>query len=509
VNNVPATVDQVVPVAFINAGNFRFLPDPNENGNNYATFTFQVQDNGGTANGGADLDPVARTMTIHVTPVNDAPTGANNTVVTLEDTAYVFAVADFGFADSNDVPPNSFAAVRITALPAPASGTLTNNNVPVQAGDSISVASVLGGQLRFTPAPNANGAALARFPFQVQDNGGRANGGQDTDPVPKSMTINVTPVNDAPVGTGRTFAIQTGTQRTLGIADFGFSDPSDSPQNNLLAVRITTAPTVGSLTLSGTPVASGTFVSATDIAAGRLVYNAPATVPPSTATFTFQVQDDGGTANGGVDLDPIPKVMTFSITTAPIVNRAPSGTDATVTTAEDVPYVFALSDFPITDPLDSPPHALGGLVITSLPTRGSLTLSGVPVALGQTVPAVDIAGGNLRFTPAANQSGSPFDTFTFRVRDNGGTANGGVDLAALANTITVNVLPVNDPPAGQDRTITTLEDTPYTFVLSDFGYSDPNDTPPNNFIAVRITTLPTAGTLRLGASNVAAGDLIP
>ena len=36
-----------------------------------------MQDNGGTANGGVDLDPTPNTITINVTPVNDAPTVAN------------------------------------------------------------------------------------------------------------------------------------------------------------------------------------------------------------------------------------------------------------------------------------------------------------------------------------------------------------------------------------------------------------------------------------------------
>ena len=33
-----------------------------------------MQDNGGTANGGVDLDQSANTFTVNVTPVNDAPT---------------------------------------------------------------------------------------------------------------------------------------------------------------------------------------------------------------------------------------------------------------------------------------------------------------------------------------------------------------------------------------------------------------------------------------------------
>ena len=32
------------------------------------------------------------------------------------------------------------------------------------------------------------------------------------------------------------------------------------------------------------------------------------------ASLTFQVQDDGDTANGGVDLDPTPNVLKFNVT---------------------------------------------------------------------------------------------------------------------------------------------------------------------------------------------------
>ena len=84
------TAGQFVPVAAIGAGNLKFVPDANENGSPYATFKFQVQDNGGTAHGGVDLDQSANTMTLHVRSVNDAPAGTDKTVTTDEDTAYTF-----------------------------------------------------------------------------------------------------------------------------------------------------------------------------------------------------------------------------------------------------------------------------------------------------------------------------------------------------------------------------------------------------------------------------------
>ena len=50
------TAGQSISVANINSGNLKFAPAANANGAGYASFTFQVQDDGGTANGGVDLD---------------------------------------------------------------------------------------------------------------------------------------------------------------------------------------------------------------------------------------------------------------------------------------------------------------------------------------------------------------------------------------------------------------------------------------------------------------------
>ena len=61
------TAGQLVSVADITAGLLVFTPAANANGTGYASFTFQVQDDGGTANGGVNLDQSANTMTINVT----------------------------------------------------------------------------------------------------------------------------------------------------------------------------------------------------------------------------------------------------------------------------------------------------------------------------------------------------------------------------------------------------------------------------------------------------------
>ncbi|RZL01887.1 MAG: DUF4347 domain-containing protein, partial [Rubrivivax sp.] len=503
-NGVAVTAGQVISAANIASGLLKFTPAANANGAGNASFTFQVQDNGGTANGGVDLDVTPRTMTVNVTAVSDAPVGTNKTVTTNEDTAYTFTAADFGFTDPNDSPANALSGVRITTLPA--SGSLTLNGVAVTAGQVISAANIASGLLKFTPAANAHGAGYASFTFQVQDNGGTANGGVNQDVTPRTMTVDVTAVNDAPVGASTTITTLEDTAYTFSAADFGFTDPNDSPANSLLGVKITTLPAAGSLTLNGVAVTAGQVISAVDIASGLLKFTPAANANGAGhASFTFQVQDNGGTANGGVDLDVTPRTMTVDVTA---VNDAPVGTNKTVTTNEDTAYTFTAADFGFTDPNDAPANTLLGVKITTLPASGSLTLNGVAVTAGQVISAANIASGLLKFTPAANASGTGYTSFTFQVQDNGGTANGGVDLDVTPRTMTVDVTAVNDAPVGTNKTVTTNEDTAYTFTAADFGFTDPSDSPANALSGVRITTLPATGSLRLNGVAVTAGQVI-
>ena len=76
----------------------------------------------------------------------------------------------------------------------------------------------------------------------------------------------------------------------------------------------------------------------------------------------------------------------------------------------------------------NPANTLLAVKITTLPTAGKLTDNGVAVTAGQLVSASDISSGLLKFSPAAGANGAPYAKFTFQVEDNGGTANGGVNL---------------------------------------------------------------------------------
>ena len=166
------------------------------------------------------------TLEARIVPSNNAPEGASNTINLNEDAVYQFQTSDFGFSDPNDSPANNFHAIKVVTLPS--AGLLTNNGNAVSANDFISVADIAAGYLAFAPAANGNGSAYATFDFQVQDDGGTANGGIDLDPTARSMTMNVAAVNDAPtvnVPTSRTIVentpivFSTANSNAISIAD--------------------------------------------------------------------------------------------------------------------------------------------------------------------------------------------------------------------------------------------------------------------------------------------------
>ena len=426
------TAGQFIAVADITAGKLKFSPAANANGTPYTTFTFQVQDNGGTTNGGVDLDQSANTITVNVTSVNDAPAGADKTITINEDNGYTLVAADFGFSDTSDSPANALAAVKITTVAT--HGTLSDDGTAVTAGQLIPLADITGNKLTFSPAANANGSPYATFTFQVQDNGGIANGGVDLDQSANTITVNVTSVNDAPAGTDKTVTTDEDTAYTLQTADFGFSDTNDSPANNLAAVKITTLPGTGTLKNDGSAVTPGQLVSAADIGAGKLIFSPAANANGTPyATLTFQVKDDGGTANGGVDLDQFANTITVNVDS---VNDAPAGADNTVTATEDTSYPLTTSDFGFSDPNDSPANSLQSVKIASLPANGTLKNNGTAITLGvnDEISAADITAGKLTFSPAANANGSPYATFTFQVRDDGGTAHSAASIWTRART---------------------------------------------------------------------------
>ncbi len=158
----------------------------------------------------------------------------------------------------------------------------------------------------------------------------------------------------------------------------------------------------------------------------------------------MRLQDNGGTANGGVDTSAAQQ-FTISVTA---VNDAPS-----FTSGGDV---FVDEEF----------ASLGTTVsgwaanISTGASNETQTLTfnitnNTNPGLFTVLPAIDSSTGDLTFTA---KGGSPDTaTLTVTLSDDGGTANGGVDTST-AVTFTINVTFINDAPtfslpASPDQTV--------------------------------------------------------
>ncbi len=435
-----------------------FTPEVNTVGLAYARFTFRVQDDGGVANAGEDTAASENTLVLDVVPLNLAPSGSDVSFTINEDVPHVFSVGDFGFSDPN-LLPNALAAVNVATLPS--QGLLSNGGVPVLQNEFISVRDIESGRFVFTPARNTFGAQYTSFTFRVQDDGGVFGGGVDLASVATSIGFDVLSVNDAPEGQDATVTtLEDDLGYVFAPSDFGFSDAADTPPNAFIGVQIVSLPDDALMTNNGFVVEAGQIVSMSNLVGG-LLRVIPHPNFSGATTFRFAVQDDGGTALGASDLDVSPKVMTVAVTE---INDAPFGTNATLVAVEDVPYTFNRLSFGFADPFDSIQNSFAAVRFNSVPTLGSLTVAGVPVVAGDSVPVASINAGLLVFKGAQDGAGDAYTHFDFQVQDDGGTDNGGVDLDPSPNTITFDVAPVNDAPLFSNATFTTFsvdEDTPF------------------------------------------------
>jgi hypothetical protein len=468
-NGVAVAENDNIELDDITAGNLTFTPDLDANGEAYTTIGFQVSD--------GELFSVATySLTVNVTPINDAPTGADGVIEALEDTTYSFADTDFSFADVDD--GDSLKFVRLVSLPT--AGSLTLGGLPITVNTEIPISDIVEGSLKFLAAANANGDDYATIDFQVGD-------GELFSVETYTLTVNVAPVNDAPTATSGPLNAEEDLPYSIGLDDFNFADVDDG--DSLQTVRITTLPAVGQLWFNGTPVDAITEISRAELAAGALQFLAVENANGENyASFDFQVSDGQLFSSA---------VYTLTVNVAP-VNDAPTAANSTVTAEEDSPYTFAFADFPFAD-VDGG-DSLQTVTVTTLPSAGSLSLNGLPIVVDREIPLSDIAEGGLVFTPAADANGDGYASFGFRVGD-------GIALSEAAYTMTVNVTPVADAPTATDGLLTTVEDTPYTLMVTDFNFADVDTG--DRLRAVKITSLPTAGSLSLNGLPIALNGEVP
>ncbi|MBS1187934.1 MAG: hypothetical protein H6R04_1952 [Burkholderiaceae bacterium] len=232
-------------VTFKAAPDFEAPTDSNHDNVYDITVTVTVTNSG--TGGEKTIDTASKDVQITVTNGSDYVPVISNTSVSKtfnEDSAQTFTASDFGFSDvdSGDILQS------ITIVTAPGAGELfidANGDGVRGAGDTllgngavVNAADI--GKLTFRPTANANGTGYASFTWKVSDGTAlSANTG--------SMTLNVTPVNDAPtLSSGVTVALTptnedaTSSATTVSslLSNAGYDD-ADSGASSGIAITTT------------------------------------------------------------------------------------------------------------------------------------------------------------------------------------------------------------------------------------------------------------------------------
>nr|MBX2808867.1 retention module-containing protein [Cellvibrionaceae bacterium] len=415
------------------------------------TFSYTATDDDGSTSAPA-------TITITVAGENDNPESSDSAATIDEDNSYSFQASDFAFSDIDG--GQTVAAIRVDTLPA--AGTLLLNGAAVSAGALVSLADIQAGNLLFTPAANANGTPYTSFTFSVQDSAG----GFDT--TPNVFTLNVNPVNDAPVA--QNDIVSTAINTPINNINILANDSDVDNANTELTLSAVTLADPSSGGLSVNPDATLNFSPAADFS-GAVIVNYTLTDPEglsTSASLTINVGD----------------------------NTLPEGSDGSVTIDEDVSYTLVDANFGFSDA--DAGQTFANVRIDTLPAAGSLSLSGSPVVAGQLISLLDIQSGNLLFTPAANANGAAYSNFTFSVQDSSGAFDDD------SNTFTFNVSPINDAPVVSSNGLSVIEDSDD----NSLGLSVPTDVDGDS-LTITVTGLPALGIVTLAdGSPVSNGQTL-
>ncbi|WP_407029495.1 tandem-95 repeat protein [Vibrio parahaemolyticus] len=331
---------------------------PNDNYVGKDTFTYVV-----TSGGVSE----STTVTVNVTPVNDAPVAKDDIATTQEDTAVTIDV----LSNDTDVDGDKLSIQSAT--------------VPEAQGK----VEIVDGKLVFTPAENFNGHA--EITYTVTD-------GALTDQATVKVTVNA--VNDTPVVESN-------------IADQALAEDF-TPYTIDLNTAFSDVDNVdGELTFS---VSGNSNIQVA-------IVNGIATITPTadwngSEALTFTATDPSGESVS----------QTVNFTVAPVVDIEADSTNV----VEDTPTII---------------NVLGNDTFEGKDKVVSLDAENGPKN-GTVIVNND---GTVTYTPNDNYVGK--DTFTYIV------TSGGV---SESTTVEVNVTPVNDTPVAKDDIATTQEDTAVT-----------------------------------------------
>ncbi|EHH2510987.1 tandem-95 repeat protein [Vibrio parahaemolyticus] len=475
---------------------------PNDNYHGTDSFTYIV-----TSGGVSE----STTVSVDVTPVNDAPVAKDDIATTQEDTAVTIDV----LPNDSDVDGDKLS--------------IESASVPKEQG----TVEVVNGKLVFTPAENFNGDA--KITYTVTD-------GQLTDEAKVAVTVN--PVNDAP--TIKVDAVESITEDAVSIdtvvAALTVRD-TDTPEDQLAVslennsngyfvlvgneVKLTQAGVdavnndelnLKDLTISAS-VSDGVNPTASD--SDSLIVNrvndaptvenaiADQVLSEDFATYTIDLNDAFKDSDSALNFsvsgnsNVLVSIENGIATISPTADWNGSETLTFTATDPSGESISQTVDFTVAPVVDIKADSTN--VVEDTPTiinvLGNDTFEGADKVVSLDAENSPKNGtvivnndGTVTYTPNDNYVGK--DTFTYIV------TSGGV---SESTTVTVNVTPVNDKPESEN--FTHVADDQFTHVVFDADtkplgsgdskdhIADVEDDLKGNDLHVRITELATSGTL--------------
>ena len=335
-------------------GSFTYVHDGSETTSD--SFTYK-------ANDGTDDSNVA-TVTITITPVNDAPV-ANDDAYSVDEGGTLNVAAPGVLGNDTDAENDSLTATLVS-------------------GPSNASSFTLNADGSFSYVHNGGETISDSFTYKAND------GSDDSNVVTVTITIN--PVNDAPVAAGDAYGVNEGG--TLNVAAPGvLGNDTDAENDSLTAILVSGPSNASSFTLN----ADGSF---------SYVHNGSET---TTDSFSYKANDGTDDSN----------VVTVTIAITP-VNDAPVAVADAYSVAEGGTLNVAAPGVLAND-TDAENDSLTAVLVSGPSNASSFTLN---------------ADGSFSYVHNGGETSS--DTFTYRAND--GTANSNIV------TVTITITPVNDAP---------------------------------------------------------------
>lgn len=352
-----------------------------------------------------------------------------------------FPLRTHGFSNNPPIAvPDTYSVAEDNTLTIGAPGVLANDRDPD--GDRLtarlaslptqgSVSLSPNGGFTYTPNPNFHGTDS--FTYDAVDSGFPPFSSRT------SVSITVSSVNDAPVARNEMYTLAEDGSISL-PAPGVLANDTDADGDSLSAILVSSTSN-GSLKF----LSDGSF----DYSPNPNFFGQD--------SFTYLANDR--------QLDSKPATVVLDVRS---INDIPIARDDSYTVPEDgslnqpAPGVLANDSDGDGDSLN--------VSLVSGPSRGTLSLQ---------------SDGSFLYTPFPGVNGS--DSFTYRANDDIGTSS--------PATVSIQIIPLNDPPTANSQSLFVTEDTPKSITLT---ASDPD----GDSLTYSISTPPTAGSLSGTPPNV-------